>query len=186
MAVLAHQFSRVVGHDPRSANRCSYRRQPHTRTASSARLKLRLLAVGRAPRWIDEGFAHYAGRLPAQNSLELVVVTTRRRETDTRALLAAVRPREAIVMLDQRGATVSSEQFATLLEEWRMAGRDVALLVGGVDGFDATARQQAQSVLSLSALTFPHQLVRVLVAEQVYRAWAIRSGHPYHRQPAVR
>ena len=144
-------------------------------------MKLRVLAVGNAPRWIDEGFAHYAARLPAENSLELAIVSPRRRQTDAQGLLAAVRPKETMVVLDQRGRPVSSEDLAALLAEWRMAGRDVALLIGGLDGFDAATRQRARHVLSLSTLTFPHQLVRVLLAEQIYRAWAILGGHPYHR-----
>ena len=144
-------------------------------------MKLRVLAVGKAPRWIDEGFAHYAARLPAQNALELAVVTPRSGQTDAERLLASVRPKETPILLDQRGEAVSSEELAELLADWRMAGRDIALLIGGVDGFDDAARRGAHRVLSLSRLTFPHQLVRVLIAEQVYRAWAILGRHPYHR-----
>lgn len=146
------------------------------------RLKLRVLAVGKAPRWIDEGFAHYASRLPTENSLELALVSPRRGQTDAQRLLAAIRPEETTVLLDRRGKAVSSEELATWLSDWRMAGRDVALLIGGVDGFDAAIRRRAHHVLSLSKLTFPHQLARVLIAEQIYRAWAILSGHPYHRR----
>ena len=141
-----------------------------------------MLAVGKAPRWIDEGFAHYADRLPTENSLQLAIVSPRRGQTDAQRLLAAVRPEETTVLLDRRGKAVSSEELATWLSDWRMIGRDVALLIGGVDGFDEATRRRARHVLSLSNLTFPHQLARVLIAEQIYRAWAILSGHPYHRR----
>ena len=144
-------------------------------------MKLRLLAVGKAPRWIDEGFAQYASRLPPENALELAVVVARRGQTDEQRLLAALRADEVAVVLDRRGKAVSSEDLAALLAEWRMAGRDVALLIGGADGFGPLARQRARHVLSLSNLTFPHLLARVLVAEQVYRAWTILANHPYHR-----
>lgn len=144
-------------------------------------MKLRVLAVGKAPGWIDDGVAHYLRRLPAQSRPQLAVVSPRRGEQAEQRLLAAVRPGEMAVILDRRGCACTSGGLAALLADWRMAGRDVALLIGGVAGFDAAARAQAAHVLSLSALTLPHQLVRVLVAEQLYRAWAIAQGHPYHR-----
>ena len=145
-------------------------------------MKLRLLAVGKAPSWINEGFSHYAKRLPPENALELVVVTSRPGQSDEQRLLSALRPRETAVMFDQRGRPTTSRELATLLADWRQAGRDVALLIGGATGWSESARQRAAHVLSLSALTFPHQLTRVLVAEQLYRAWAILHGHPYGRQ----
>ena len=145
-------------------------------------MKLRLLAVGKAPSWINEGFAHYAKRLPPENSLDLVIVTPRPGQSDEQRLLSALRPRETAVLFDQRGRTTTSPELATLLAEWRQAGRDVALLIGGATGWSEAARQRAAHVLSLSTLTFPHQLTRVLVAEQLYRAWAILHGHPYGRQ----
>lgn len=144
-------------------------------------MKLRVLAVGKAPSWIDEGFASYAQRLPADNALELVVVNPRTGQSEAERLLAAVRTREIAVVLDRCGRSLSSEGLSALLAGWRMGGRDVALLVGGADGFDARTRENAEDVISLSQLTFPHQLVRVLVAEQIYRAWSILAGHPYHR-----
>lgn len=143
-------------------------------------MKIRLVAVGNAPRWIDEGFAHYARRLPPATALTLEVVSPRRGQSDAQRLLAAVRGNETLVLLDQRGTALSSEELAGELAAWRQDRRDIALLIGGTEGFGAAARQQAQRVLSLSRLTFPHQLVRVLVAEQLYRASAILAGHPYH------
>ena len=145
-------------------------------------MKLRLLAVGKAPSWIEEGFAHYARRLPPESALELVVVPPRRGASDEQRLLSALRPRETMAVFDERGATLTSRQLAAILADWRQAGHDVALLIGGSAGFSQETRSRAACVLSLSALTFPHQLARVLVAEQMYRAWAILHGHPYHRQ----
>lgn len=144
-------------------------------------MKLRLLTVGKAPKWIDEGVAHYFRRLPAASRPELVVIALRAGQNDQQRLLAAVRRGETSVILDRRGRSLSSTGLAALLGDWRMAGRDVAMLIGGAAGFDAEARQGAAEVLSLSALTLPHQLVRVLLAEQLYRAWTILHGHPYHR-----
>ena len=144
-------------------------------------MKLRLLAVGKAPQWIADGFDEYARRLPT-NALRLVVVSPRRGRTDEECLLAAVRERELLVVWDRCGERISSEGLANLVARWRLTGRDVALLIGGVDGFGEAAKARAAHVLSLSAMTFPHQLARVLVAEQIYRAWAIETGHPYHRR----
>lgn len=146
-----------------------------------AALKLRLLAVGKAPGWIDDGVAHYFKRLPAASRPELAVLPPRRGMNDQQRLLAAVRQNEITVILDRSGRALSSPGLAALLGDWRMAGRDVAMLIGGHAGFDAQARHGAAAVLSLSALTLPHQLVRVLLAEQLYRAWTILQGHPYHR-----
>lgn len=143
-------------------------------------MKLRLLVVGKAPRWIDEGFREYADRLPQENPLRLTVVSPRRGQSDEERLLAEVRPKEVAVIFDRRGSAVSSEELAALLARWRQSGRDVALLVGGVAGFDDAARAGADHVLSLSAMTFPHLLARVVIAEQLYRAWSILGRHPYH------
>ena len=144
-------------------------------------MRLRVLAVGKAPAWIDEGFHSYAQRLPPDNALELVVVSGRAGQSEGERLLAAVRAREVTVVLDRGGRPLSSEGLASLLADWRMDGRDIAILIGGADGFAARIRDNAEHVISLSPLTFPHLLVRVLIAEQVYRAWSILAGHPYHR-----
>jgi len=143
-------------------------------------LKLRILTVGKAPGWIDEGFAEYAQRM-AVEQLELVVVSARRGQTDEQRLLAAVREREVPVVLDRYGKAISSEDLAALLAEWRIPGLDVACLVGGVEGLGTQARQRAEHVLSLSDMTLPHLLVRVVLAEQLYRASTILGNHPYHR-----
>jgi 23S rRNA (pseudouridine1915-N3)-methyltransferase len=86
-----------------------------------------------------------------------------------------------VVALDCGGAACTTQQLAAKLEHWRVQGRDVAFLVGGADGLDASCLSRADEVMSLSKLTFPHELVRVILAEQIYRAWTILSRHPYHR-----
>lgn len=96
-------------------------------------------------------------------------------------MLGALREREIVVVLDRRGTAVASEELAALMGEWRMQGRDVAFLVGGVEGLGTRSLDRAEHVLSLSNMTLPHLLVRVVLAEQLYRAAMILGGHPYHR-----
>ena len=143
-------------------------------------MKLRLLTVGKAPGWIDEGFAEYARRMPAEK-LELVVVSARRGRTSEQRLLDAVRETDVLVAMDRRGTAISSEDLAVLLDEWRKQGRDVAFLVGGVEGLGPQVRRRAEHVLSMSNMTLPHLLARVVLAEQLYRAAMILANHPYHR-----
>lgn len=160
-------------------------------------MKLRLIAVGtRPPEWVREGFAEYARRLPRDMPLELFEVAaatrggkgSRRnelpeqvRELEARRLLGQVNDRDWVVALDERGKTWSTLDLAKKLDNWRMQGRDVTFLVGGAEGLADACRVRADEVLSLSAMTLPHALVRVILAEQVYRAWTVTTGHPYHR-----
>jgi 23S rRNA (pseudouridine1915-N3)-methyltransferase len=96
-------------------------------------------------------------------------------------LLKALRADDWVVALDEGGSTCDTQALADKLADWRMEGRDIAMLVGGADGLPAVCLERADETLSLSKLTFPHELVRVIVAEQIYRAWTILAGHPYHR-----
>lgn len=154
-------------------------------------MKLRLIAVGtRPPEWVANGFRDYARRLPREMALELVEIppaarrnlpAERIREIEAARLLAQVGTRDRLVALDERGRTWSTVELAQRLDDWRMQGRDVAFLIGGADGLADACRQRADQVLSLSAMTLPHGLVRVVLAEQLYRAWTVISGHPYHR-----
>jgi 23S rRNA (pseudouridine1915-N3)-methyltransferase len=155
-------------------------------------VRARLLAVGeRMPRWVAEGFAEYAKRLSRDLPLELVEIKPGARgkgrddaravTTEAAALLAAL-PRDAhVVALDGRGAMWTSGQLADQLSNWRMAGRDLAFLIGGPDGHAREVLQRSDQRWSLGPLTLPHMLVRLLVAEQLYRATTILKGHPYHR-----
>jgi len=155
-------------------------------------MRLHLLAVGtRLPAWQQEGYLEYARRLPRQCALRLVEIpaTKRTKQADpVRAaakegerMLAAIPEKAHVVALDERGIAYSTRDLAARLAEWREAGRDVALLVGGADGLSQACLERADARWSLSKLTLPHGLVRVLVAEQIYRAWSILDGHPYHR-----
>jgi 23S rRNA (pseudouridine1915-N3)-methyltransferase len=154
-------------------------------------VRLRLLAVGtRMPVWVDEGYADYAGRMPRECRLELRALPLGKRtrqsppgpamEDEGRRLLAAAEGC-AIVCLDVRGKAVDTPGLARKLAGWLQSGRDVALLVGGPDGLAPGCLAAADWRWSLSPLTLPHGLVRVLVAEQLYRAWTLLAGHPYHR-----
>lgn len=155
-------------------------------------MRLRLLAVGtRVPGWVNEGFADYAKRLSGDMSLELVEITAGRRlkatdlarvkEQEGEALLAALRPQERVIALDVLGRTLSTDDLADTLRDWQVDGRPAALLVGGPEGLSRAVLERADEKWSLSRLTLPHPLVRIVVAEQLYRAWTLLKGHPYHR-----
>ena len=155
-------------------------------------MRIRLLAVGtRMPGWVDEGFADYAKRLSGDISLELVEITAGKRlkatdlarvkEQEGEALLSALRPQERVIALDVLGRSLATEDLAATLKDWQVDGRPAALLVGGPEGLSKAALDRADEKWSLSRLTLPHPLVRIVVAEQVYRAWTLLKGHPYHR-----
>ncbi len=155
-------------------------------------MRIHLISVGtRAPAWVQQGWLDYARRLPAELAPRLVEITPYRRHggadperarREEWARIAAAIPRGArLIALECEGEPWSSGQLAHELDQWRREARDVALLVGGPDGLDRQARACAERRWSLSPLTFPHALVRVLVVEQLYRAWTILQHHPYHR-----
>lgn len=156
-------------------------------------MRIRLIAVGqKMPAWVAEGWTTFATRLPRECPLELVELAagTRARKSDparARAdegerMLAALKDNPLVVALDVGGRAWDTPALAQRLEAWRAGGRDVALLVGGPDGLDPRCLERADERWSLSPLTFPHMLVRVIVAEQLYRAWSLLSNHPYHRE----
>lgn len=153
-------------------------------------LRLRLYTVSaRQPTFISEGFANYARRLREGIALELVILRpadsglpTSLRQSREAALLAAhLRPDEVLIALDERGKSLTSTALAAQLEQWELDARPVSLAIGGDDGHDESTLRRAAWTWSLSSLTLPHGLVRVIVAEQIYRAMTIRRGHPYHR-----
>lgn len=143
------------------------------------------------PRWVQEGFDDYAKRLPPECRLRLVEVPAGRRgkspdvariiRDETQRLLAAIPKAARVIALEVKGHAWSTEALAGELDAWLHDGRDVALLVGGPEGLGDEARTTASQLWSLSPLTLPHPLVRVLLAEQLYRAWSILRNHPYHR-----
>ena len=155
-------------------------------------MRITALAIGtRMPAWVDSGVQTYQKRLPRQLDFTIQGLASPRRSASAHAatrrkqeaevLLDAVPPGAHIVALDERGALWSSADLATQLERWQNQASPLALLIGGADGLDEGCRQRADQIWSLSPLTLPHALVRVVLAEQLYRAWTMQQGHPYHR-----
>jgi 23S rRNA (pseudouridine1915-N3)-methyltransferase len=162
-------------------------------------MKLLLIAVGhKPPAWADAGYEEYARRFPREMPLLLKAIKAEPRGSGNgtgkpaAALMAAeaVRIEAALgghgsglrrVALDERGTRLTTHALADRLQAWRQDGRDVALIVGGPDGLAPALRESADETLRLSDLTLPHAMVRVLLAEALYRAWTLTTGHPYHR-----
>jgi 23S rRNA (pseudouridine1915-N3)-methyltransferase len=155
-------------------------------------MKLLIVAVGqRVPDWAQTAWDDYAKRFPPELRVELKAVKTEPRGSRTvDQLMAAERKRieEAIpkgariVALDERGSTLNTMALAAKLKDWQLGGGDVALVIGGPDGLEPAFRQSANERIRLSDLTLPHAMVRVLLVEQLYRAWSINANHPYHRE----
>ena len=155
-------------------------------------MKLQIVAVGqRVPDWAQTAYDDYAKRFPPELKVELKAVKTEARASKTLDnLLAAERGRiEAaiprgtrIVALDERGTAVTTVALAEKLRHWQREGGDVAIVIGGPDGLDPAFKQAAHERIRLSDLTLPHAMVRVLLIEQLYRAWSITVNHPYHRE----
>jgi len=155
-------------------------------------MKLRLLAVGqKMPSWVEQGYKEYAKRLPSDCNLELVELAsghrgkstsvTKVKQQEGEMLLKAIKPQEWVVALDVKGKPWSTEQLSEQLAGWRMDGKDICLLIGGPNGMSDEVMARANQRWSLSNLTLPHPLVRIVMAEQVYRAWTILQNHPYHK-----
>lgn len=154
-------------------------------------MRIRLIAVGtRMPAWVESGYADYAGRLPREIRLELVELPVEHRGKN--ADIARLRSAEGekllkaagdsrIIAFDERGAQPDTLGWSEALKGWMRDGRDVSLLIGGPDGHAPAVLLKAEAKWSLSKLTYPHALVRVVVAEQLYRAWSLLNNHPYHR-----
>ncbi|MBA2676206.1 23S rRNA (pseudouridine(1915)-N(3))-methyltransferase RlmH [Ramlibacter sp.] len=155
-------------------------------------MKLRVVAVGlRMPDWAETAWNDYAKRFPPEAKLELKAVKTEPRGSKAvPTLLAAERERiEAaipkgarVVALDERGTALTTVALAAKLKAWQLEADTVAIVIGGPDGLDAEFKAAAHERIRLSDLTLPHAMVRVLLAEQLYRAWSINAGHPYHRE----
>jgi len=155
-------------------------------------MHVRLIAVGdRQPAWVDDAFGDYQNRLPRNWKFRLdgVATATRTRNAgadmaknvEGRKLLDSLRPTEFVVLLDERGHSLTSRELGARLAEWQTAGRDLCFLIGGPDGVSDEVRQRADFSWSLSRMTLPHGLARVMFGEQLYRAWTLTQGHPYHR-----
>ena len=155
-------------------------------------MHIRVLAVGdRQPSWVDDAFGIYTGRFPREWKFRLDVIPTVRRqkndksrqamEAEGETILARLDAPEQVILLDERGKQMGSKALAAKLSDWQADGRDLCFIIGGPDGVSAACRQRADFTWSLSQLTLPHGLARVLLAEQLYRAHTLHTGHPYHR-----
>lgn len=143
------------------------------------------------PAWVDTAYNEYARRLPRELSPSLMELPLGQRSKNSsidkarrdegQNLLAAIAPASEVVALDVKGKSLSTEKLAQTLESWQMNGRDISILIGGPDGLADECLQRADARWSLSALTLPHPLVRIVLIEQLYRAWTLLAGHPYHK-----
>lgn len=156
-------------------------------------MKLVVVAVGhKMPDWISAGFNEYARRMPRETKIELVEIRPEPRttgksiaqmmEAEAQRILAALPQNCLRIALDERGGAWTTRQLADRMQQWMGEGRDVAFVIGGADGLHETVKNGAQQLLALSAMTLPHGLVRVLLAEQLYRAHSLLHNHPYHRE----
>lgn len=153
---------------------------------------IRVVAVGtRMPPWVTQAVDAYGARLPPEIRLEWREVRAEPRSSRGRApvwmareaerIRAALPAQAGIVALDEHGVDLDTRGFAQQLQRWQGAGRPVAILIGGPDGLDASLKAAADQTIRLSSLTLAHPLVRVVLAEQIYRAWSVLANHPYHR-----
>jgi 23S rRNA (pseudouridine1915-N3)-methyltransferase len=155
-------------------------------------MRIRVIAVGtKMPSWVEQGVKEYQKRLPPELKLEIKELALGKRgkgadiqraiKSEGQQMLAAIGKGDTIIALDVLGKPWSTEKLAKELKDWQLQGNNVSLLIGGPDGLAPECLALAQKKWSLSALTMPHPLVRILLTEQLYRAWTINSNHPYHR-----
>jgi 23S rRNA (pseudouridine1915-N3)-methyltransferase len=156
-------------------------------------MKLLILAVGhKMPSWITEGFNEYTKRMPREAKIELLEIKPEPRTTGKSVVqimeaeaqrIRAALPQDVLrIVLDERGSHWTTKQLAQQMQEWMGGGRDVAFIIGGADGLHESIRGSANQLLALSAMVLPHGMVRVLLAEQLYRAHSLLHNHPYHRE----
>lgn len=156
-------------------------------------MKIQLVAVGtKMPAWVETAYQEYARRFPKDMPLELIEINAGKRgknadikrilDKEGEATLAVIPKGNRVVTLEVTGKSWTTPQLAKQLDAWKMDGRDVSLLIGGPEGLAPSCIQLAEQRWSLSALTLPHPMVRVIVAETLYRAWSITANHPYHRE----
>jgi len=143
------------------------------------------------PSWVAEGYKEYAGRMPPECVLKLIEIPADKRtkganlakvsEKECRKMMGAIPKNCKVIAMEVQGKMFSTEKLSTFLEDWMQDGRDIALLIGGPEGLSQECLKQAEQHWSLSPMTLPHPMVRVVLAEQIYRAWSILKNHPYHR-----
>lgn len=154
---------------------------------------MHLIAVGtRCSAWAEIAFQEYQKRIPPECKLKLTSIPTSKRSKNSpiskhiaeeeKKILAALPKYSRVIALDVKGQMWSTQQLALSLQQWQSERQDISLLIGGPDGLGNTCINNAKHIWSLSPLTLPHALVRIIVAEQLYRAWSILNKHPYHRE----
>jgi 23S rRNA (pseudouridine1915-N3)-methyltransferase len=155
-------------------------------------MQLLIAAVGhKMPAWIETGFGEYAKRMPPECRIQLKEIKPVERSGSKTAetvmalertkIEAAIPKSSRVIALDERGKDLTTMQLSQHLTHWQQEGRDVTFVIGGADGLDAGFKASADMLVRISSLTLPHGMVRVLLAEQLYRAWSITQNHPYHR-----
>ena len=154
-------------------------------------MRLRVLAVGgKMPLWVEQGVAEYTRRMPREISVEWLNVPMAKRgngsadsyrRQEAEFIESKLQHDEDLIVLDVQGREISTEQIAGRLADWQMHGRRVCVAIGGPDGLHQSVLSKASEQWSFGRITLPHPLVRVILAEQLYRAWSLQSGHPYHR-----
>ena len=156
-------------------------------------MRIHILTVcQKVPTWIEEGYREYQKRLP--RDLELIVKeikpqtrgarisTDKIKEEEAKKILEVIPGKARVIVMDERGKALSTQEWADRLSGWQLDFPEVAFVIGGSEGLSDKIRQRADEIWALSKMTFPHALVRVLIAEQIYRAWTVLQGHPYHRE----
>lgn len=155
-------------------------------------MKIRLISVGnKMPDWVTQAYQNYQKRLTGSVQLELIEIPLSKRgknadikrlmEKESQQMLAAIPPRYRVICLDVKGKALSTENLAQKLQNYEQQGDNIALLIGGPEGLSSNCLTRADERWSLSAMTLPHPMVRVILAEQIYRSWSLNMGHPYHR-----
>ena len=155
-------------------------------------MKIRLLTIThKSPAWIKAGYDDFAKRMPASCALELIEINAEKRtanadlkrimQREGDKMLELIKPGHHVIALDKDGKSWTSEQLSQQLQEWLQGGRNIDLLIGGPEGLSPECKQKAETIWSLSPLTFPHLIVRLVIAEQIYRAHSILQNSPYHR-----
>ena len=144
------------------------------------------------PEWINTGYTEFSKRMPPELQINLIEITPSLRKKSTPVeknikeegarIQTAIPANSRLIVLDEQGKIFNSIELSKIIKSWLPMGQDISIVIGGVDGIDPVIKQQADEKWSLSSFTLPHALVRVVIAEQLYRAWSILQGHPYHRE----
>ena len=156
-------------------------------------MQIDLIAIGhRMPSWIEQGFKEYKKRFSPHIDFKLIEIKPVQRsknintasilKQETNKIKTALGNHDQIIILDEKGKSINTKQLSVKLNEWKQDQLHIAIIIGGADGLSDDIKQQAHQTWSLSAMTLPHGLVRIIIMEQIYRAWSITQNHPYHRE----